>query len=111
MHENKFYGILGLAKKAGKVLCGSEPVVSGIRNRKIRIVIISKNASERTKKTIEDKCKSYGIKYIFVNKSEDLCRAVGKDNCVAAAVTDKNFANELEQIYKNMTEVAENGSC
>ncbi len=109
--DSKFYGMLGLAKRARKVVSGSEGVVSEIQGGNAYIVFVAKDTSERSKKTIFDKCRFYDVKAYTIENRDKLGKAIGLENCVAVAIVDKNFADGLERIYNNNTEVAENGSC
>lgn len=109
--KNKMYGLIGLAKRAGRLLCGLGSVVDGVRGKNVHLVIISEDASVLTKKKITDKCGFYNVKYIFFGGMNSLGRAIGYNECSAVAVTDKGFADSLLDIYNKMTEVALNGSC
>lgn len=111
MVNNKLYGMLGLAKRAGKAISGTDAVINKIRNLECYLVIISNDASDGTKKRISDKCKTYNTDYIFYGNCEEIGRAIGVNNCVAVAITDEGFAKSLKEKYNNLTEVAENGSC
>ena len=108
MAKNKLYGMLGLAKRAGKVVSGTDAVIDRVRDGSAVLVIVSGDASESTQKRVTDKCKFYGTEYIVY---EGVGKAIGKDGCAAIAIVDKNFADAVLNIYNNLTEVAENGSC
>ena len=109
--KNKMYGLIGLARRAGRLLCGLGSVVDGIRGRNVFLVIISEDASDSSKKKITDKCGFYNVKYIFFGSMNDLGRAIGYNECTAVAITDKGFADSVSDIYNKLTEVALNGSC
>lgn len=111
MKNNKVYGMIGLAKRAGKATNGTEAVITKIRSFEAFLVIIAEDASDGTKKKLTDKCKSYETDYIFYGNCEELGNSVGSDSCVAVAITDEGFAKAVTEKYKNLTEVAENGSC
>lgn len=111
MTESKLYGMLGLARRAGKVVCGTDAVIDKVRTKKAYLVIVSSDVSESTIKRITDKCSFYGIQKILYGTSEENGKAIGKTDVATIAVTDKNFADTISRLYKNLTEVAENGSC
>ena len=50
MKENKIYGLLGLARRAGKISFGTESSIDTIERRKAKLVIIANDSSDRTKK-------------------------------------------------------------
>ena len=103
--------MLGLAKRAGKAVSGTDAVLEKIRTKSSELVIISNDASDGTKKKLTDKCKHYNLMYVFFGSCDTLAKAIGTDNTVAVAIVDKNFADAILRIYNNLTEVAENGSC
>ena len=57
MINNKVLGLIGLAMKAGKVVFGADSVEENILKRKVKLVIISEESSERTKKKFIEICK------------------------------------------------------
>ena len=111
MTESKLYGMLGLAKRAGKVVSGADAVIDRVRTKSAFLVIISSDVSEATNKRITDKCNFYETTKIIYGTSEVNGKTIGKADVAAIAVTDKNFADTILRLYKNLTEVAENGSC
>lgn len=89
---DKILGMMGLAKRAGRLLGGQEMVLDAIRSGDAEIVIITTDASENTKKLIRDKCAyyhvpvfEYGTKMNFGN--------------VSMAICDKNFADAVKKLF------------
>lgn len=93
----KYEGVVGLAKRAGKLACGTESVLDAIRSGKSALVLIACDASEDTKKRIGDKCAFYGGKYIILptTKSE-LGSLLGRNDTAAAAFLDASFKKAFE---------------
>lgn len=103
----KLRGALGLARKAGAVVLGTEAVIEIIRRNKAVCVYMSSDVSENTKKKLSDKTSFYKapIKRLPLTMSE-LADCVGYSSpAAAAAVTDKNF---LILIGKYLREANEN---
>jgi ribosomal protein L7Ae-like RNA K-turn-binding protein len=98
---SKFFNLLGLALRAGMLISGEEQVVLGIRNKKVRLVIISEDAAVNTSKKVIDKSNSYQVPLLYVESRYQLGRAIGKEARVVVGVTDKGFANKLKWIYEN----------
>lgn len=94
-NEHQFYQLLGLANRARKVVSGQEPVLNEIRKRNAKLVIIATDASETTKKTIQDKCLHYHVYCVQMGDRDSLGQAIGKEQRVALAVTDEGFAAKL----------------
>ena len=94
---NKVFGLLGLAKRAGKVICGESGVKNGIRYFKSQLVIIAEDASENTAKSITDSCKYYGVPYYFYSTKDELGHAVGHEFHACVAISDKGFSDSIEK--------------
>ena len=47
--EDKIYGLIGLAARARKLAYGYDSVVELIKKNKAKLVIVAKDASEKTK--------------------------------------------------------------
>ncbi len=89
-------GMIGIAKKAGKLKCGSDAALELIRKMPCTAYIAS-NASERTIKLISDKCDYYKRKCIILPlTSEELAKATGRDGALAvAAIGDASLENAI----------------
>ena len=105
MNENniqRLRGMLGFAMRAGKVLIGTEIVCKAMANSKsgLKLVVISCEASEGTKKKISTKCEFYRIKMVQIKMStDDLGSLLGKSYSPATiGITDEGFATEIEKI-------------
>ena len=57
MENDKIYSFLGLCIRAGKLDTGELAVEKSISSGKARLIIISEDASENTKKQFHDKCR------------------------------------------------------
>lgn len=98
MVKNKVYGLLGLATKAGKITFGTESCLDMIYKRKVKLVIVAEDSSERTINNFKEKCNQNNIDfYIFGNK-EELSRTIGKTNKTVVGVKDKNLAGAIKKI-------------
>ena len=108
----RFFRMLGLATRAGKVAKGTPLSLDAVRHRKARLVILSAYASEGTKKKITSKCAFYSVPLVIVCITpERLSHTVGKEKpLVALAVTDERFATEiLQSSGKDASEQSEGG--
>ena len=70
--NNKFLGMLGLAKRAGKVQTG-----------------------DNTKKSITDSCKFYKTKFVEAGSKAELGKFTGADSRAVVSVNDDNFAKAI----------------
>ena len=99
MINNKILGLIGLAMKAGKVCFGADSVEENIEKRKVKLVIIANDSSERTKNRFIDKCKTYNIQIIIDSNIDDLSKTIGKENKAIIGIKDINFANSIQEKY------------
>jgi len=95
LQKDKAASLLGLATKAGKTVSGGETVLQYVRDRKACVVIVSHEASDRTKKTFRDKCSYYHVPYTENFTKEELGRHLGTGERTVAAVTDKGFGEGI----------------
>jgi ribosomal protein L7Ae-like RNA K-turn-binding protein len=87
--------MLGLAMKAGKVVSGEFATDKGVKTGKARLVIVSENASENTKKMFSNMCEFYKVPIYYYGTKDELGHAIGKAMRSSLAITDENFANTL----------------
>lgn len=98
MINNKVYGLLGLATKAGKVTFGTESCLDMISKKKVKLIIAAEDSSERIIKNFKEKCVKNNINfYVFGNK-EEISQAIGKSNKTVIGVKDKNLAGAIQKI-------------
>ena len=96
--NNKILGLLGLCTKAGGICFGTDACIDLIMKKKIKLMIIAKDVSERTRNNIQKICKENDTKIIFFGTIEEISRAIGKDNKAIIGIKNKNFALEIEKI-------------
>ncbi len=99
MIDNKILGLIGLAMKAGKVSFGADSVEENIVKKKVKLVILSEDSSERSKNKFIEKCKKYNIPIIVDGNIEDLSQIIGKNNKSIIGIKDINFAKSIQKKY------------
>ena len=98
MINNKVYGLLGLATKAGKITFGTESCLDMIAKKKVKLIIVAEDSSERTINNFKEKCIQNNIDfYVFGNK-DDISQAIGKTNKTVVGIKDKNLAGAIKKI-------------
>lgn len=78
---------------------GADSVKEEIVKKKAKLVIISVEASDRTKEKFIKLCEEYKIPVITYGKIEELSKIIGKENKAIFAIKDVNLANEIKKIY------------
>lgn len=98
MINNKICGLLGLARRAGKLSFGTEACRQEIESNKIKLVIIATDAAERTKMNFKSICNEKEIPIFEVLNIEEMSKAIGQFNKAVIGIKDKNFSNEIIKI-------------
>ena len=98
MINNKIVGLLGLATKAGVIIAGTDASIECIESKKAKLVLISEEASEKTKKNFEFICNKNFIPIVIWGSIETLSKAIGKNNKAIICIRDKNFAGEIYKL-------------
>ena len=95
--NNKLMSTVGLCRRAGKTVIGSDLVVKALRAGECKLVLLASDASENTKKRITDKSATYKTRLVCVPLSADqLGLSVGKSNSVAVvAITDESLSGAV----------------
>lgn len=92
---NKVYSLLGLAMKSRRLVSGEFQTVEAVKKKTAKLVIVSEDATDNTKKLFHDKCTFYQIPIFECGKKEDLGRAIGKDLRSSLAICDEGLANAV----------------
>ena len=93
--ENKIYGLIGLARRAGKISFGTESSIETIEKKKAKLVIVAKDSSDRTKKNFKELSQKLNVPFRIVGTIEDLSRSIGQVNKAVLVIKDENFAKEI----------------
>ncbi len=92
--------MLGLCKKAGRLVSGTPIVIDAIRENKVFLCVYAKKASQNSVKRITDKAKSYETAALPLDVTpEELGHSIGKAGAVSAVgITDLGFAEAIKKI-------------
>ncbi len=99
---HKFYSLLGLCKKAGKLAGGEAAAEEAVRGKTALLLIVAEDASKNTKKKFHNSAKYYQIPIVEYGTKQQLGRAVGEEVRAVFAVTEAGFAKKLEQIAEQL---------
>lgn len=92
-------GMIGMAKRAGKVVTGAEICEAAIKKGKSKLIIIAGDISENGRKAITDACKYYHVKYIEYADKSQLGKITGTQERAVVSVNDKGFAQTVLKKY------------
>lgn len=91
MHKALNY--MSLARKAGRIELGEEPVGAAARAQKARLVIVAGDASDHTKRRAQSFVNGTGQQCVILPFSKDeLGQAIGRTSLAIAAFTDPALA-------------------
>ena len=99
MINSNVLGLIGLAMKAGKICFGADSVEENLVKQKVRLLILSKDSSERTKNKFIKLCEKYNVPVILDGNIEELSKSIGKANKAIIGVKDINFAESIQKKY------------
>lgn len=88
---------LGLCNRANGLVSGEDFVVDMMARKKIYLVFLANDASANTKKMINDKAKTYSVVVDQSFSSEELSKAIGKNNRMVVGITNSGFVKILKE--------------
>jgi len=94
---NPLNNFLGLCARAGALKTGEAACEQLAKSGGAFLLLVDGGASDRSKKAMRDACDFGGIPLVEL-ESGALGQAVGKPGRMAAAVTQKGFADKLIQL-------------
>lgn len=102
-NKKSLLAMIGLAKKAGAVIPGTEQVILNVRKNIPLIVLLSSDASLNTKKKIADCCGSHKTEMFEVNiDTMEMAHMIGNKNLISAVgITDRGFTEAINNILKS----------
>ncbi len=93
MINDKAAGLIGLARRAGKLSSGGFTVEKQIKAGRAALVLMDETASENTKKALGRLCENRGVPLKFLPEGE-LSRVLN-DFRISAAILDVGFAARI----------------
>lgn len=91
-------GLLGIARKAGKVEAGEDSAAAAAKGHKARVLLLASDAGERTRRHAESLSQEGNCPLLPVPLTrEELGWALGRGSCVILALTDVGLANAAAQ--------------
>ena len=93
----KFFGMLGLAMRAGKLAIGEGKAADAVREGKCELLLLATDAGPNTEKRFLNTTEFYQVPVLRPCNRENLSGAIGKP-AVVVAVTDCGFAKQLKTL-------------
>jgi ribosomal protein L7Ae-like RNA K-turn-binding protein len=89
------FGLLGLAKKAGKISSGTMAARTSVDKGRANLLIISNDIAVRTKEILVAACDKRNVPWLVIGNKYELGLAVGKNCRVAVTVNDPGLARSV----------------
>ena len=99
MQEDKIWGYLGLAAKAGKLVSGEFMTEKAVKQGTAKLVILAEDASDNTKKMFRNMCEFYHVEMYTMSSKEALGHGIGKQFRASLAVLDDGFAKAIKKQF------------
>ena len=96
--NQRIWGMISLAMKAGAIASGEGRAQDAIRGGKASMIIVSADASGNTAKKFSDMGEFRSLPVVFMADRDSLGRSIGKKFAVVLAVCDKGFADNIGKI-------------
>ena len=93
--KENLLGLLGLSSRAGKVISGTDACIEYINKNKIKLMILAKDASDRTKLKFNQIAESKKIPIYEFGSIDEISKSIGKKNKAIIGITDINFSKEI----------------
>ena len=93
---DKALNLLGLAKRSGHLICGTDSVISSLQKNKLHLIVLAADASFNTKDKLIKKAYFYQIKVIEAFDSNTLKHATGTNNLVFG-LDDEGFSKSIKK--------------
>ena len=100
MAANKWIGLLGLCRRAGQLEAGAFLTERAIRSGRAKLVLLAEDASDNTKKAINDACRYRRVPVVTVLGKTELGHAVGLEDRVCLCITGDSFAGQITKLLE-----------
>jgi len=95
MNKEQVLNLIGLCQKAKKLVSGEAFALEKIKSKQAKLVFLASDAGFNTNKRVRDKSLFYEVEVIDSFTTEELNKAIGKNNRKVIAILDKGFAEKM----------------
>ena len=98
VNSKKLLSLIGLAKRARKVVSGEFSTEKSVKSGKSHMVIVSEEASDNTKKMFTNMCTHYKVPIYLFGTKDELGHAMGQEFRASLYVEDAGFAKAMAEL-------------
>jgi len=91
--------LLGLVRRAGKLVTGESFVLAAVRDGSAKLVLMASDTGKSSQKQFRDKTTSYDVPLNESFTKDQLSTAIGSARTVIA-ITDPGFVRKLQQLLE-----------
>ena len=97
--KEKILNLLGIAKRAGYIVSGTDSVIMEMRKNRAKIVFVASDSSEKTIDNFKRKCYFYNVECNFDFNSEELSHAIGQNRKIIC-LKDQGIYNAIQKYLR-----------
>ncbi|MBD5559650.1 MAG: 50S ribosomal protein L7ae [Clostridia bacterium] len=105
MSQDSLLGMLGLAGRAGQLVCGQDRCIEAVRTGRLHLVILDGAASANTRDKVGSACRYYHVPLIELDGRDVLGSRIGRDGVRVAGIRDGKLAQLLRSRNETGAEV------
>jgi len=94
---NKILNLLGLSARARMITLGEEFVLKTLPKGPDNLVFLASDAGKNISNKITNKTETYGALLITDYTTDELSKAIGKENRKVILITDKGFIKKFKE--------------
>lgn len=103
---DRILSLLGLAKRAGKLVLGTDFVCERMANGEIHYIFVASDSSNNTLDKIEHKAYFYKVEINKAYTTKELNASIGEDNIKVIGIIDTGFSKKIKEIVKAESELS-----
>ena len=96
--NDRLLSILGLCRRAGKIVIGTDPVIESDTTAKSFIVLMTKDFSPNSKKNILKASNNSSVKTFYIIRSKDELGMGICKYCADDTITDRGFSDKIQEL-------------
>ena len=96
-------GLLGLARRGGRVRLGRDDALRTLRSGRARAVVLAADAGADLRRALDREMRTAGsdVTMLVIDaKKTELGRALGRESLGVAVLTDEGLSNEVRRIAR-----------
>ena len=97
--KQKILNLLGIAKRAGYIVGGTDSVILEMRKKKAKIVFVASDSSDKTIDNFKRKCYFYNVECNFDFNSDEISHAIGQNRKIIA-LNDQGIYKAIQKYLR-----------